>query len=114
MHAALFAVGDCYGATGVAGEEIRRVRESIRDVLTGIVDCDLTETTELFSVSRAIAYALTFMILPRKNNEVDLAEELLRKLRNHPDDVTRDLSKWALENRIDEDGQVLPLVQAKI
>lgn len=114
MHAALFAVGDCYGATGVAGEEIRRVRESIRDVLTGIVDRDLTETTELFTVSRAIAYALTFMILPRKNNEVDLAEELLRKLRNHPDDVTRDLSKWALENRIDADGQVLPLVQAKI
>jgi hypothetical protein len=114
MHAALFAVGDCYGATGVAEEEIRRVRESIRDVLTGIVDSDLTATAELFSVSRATAYALTFMILPRKNKEVDLAEELLRKLRSHPDDVTRELSKWALENRVDEGGQVLPLVQAKI
>ncbi|HUC25631.1 MAG TPA: hypothetical protein VMA73_23240 [Streptosporangiaceae bacterium] len=114
MHAALFAVGDCYGATGVAEEEVRRVREGIRNVLTGIIDRKLTVTSPLFSVSRAAAYALTFMVLPRKNKEMDLAEELLQKLLSHPDEVTRELSKWGLENRLGENGQVLPLVLAKI
>jgi hypothetical protein len=114
MHAALFAVGDCYGATGVAEEEVRRMRESIRDVLIGIVNSNLTVSSSLFSISRATAYTLTFMILPRRSKEEDLAEELLKKLRNHPDEVTRELSKWALENRLDENGLVLPLTRAKI
>jgi hypothetical protein len=64
-------------------------------------------------VSRAVAYLLTFMVLPRENNKVDLAEVLLDKLRKHPDTVTQELSEWALKNRLGEDGQVLPLILAK-
>jgi hypothetical protein len=114
MHAALFAVGDCYGATGVAEEEVRRMREGIRGVLCGIVNSGLTAAPSLFSVSRATAYLLTFTVLPRKDNEVDLAERLLNKLLGHPDEVTRELSEWGLENRLDVNGRVLPLVRAKV
>jgi len=54
------------------------------------------------------------MILPRDNHGEDLAEILLRELRNHPDGATRDLSRWALENRINETGTIGPLVHARI
>lgn len=113
MHAALFAVGDCYGAADVAQDEVRRVRSSIQEVLIGLVDGELTLNPALFAVSRAAAYLLTFMVLPRENDKVDLAEELLDKLRKHPDSVTQELSEWALKNRLGEGGQVLPLVMAK-
>jgi hypothetical protein len=113
MHAVLFAIGDCYGATGVEQDEISRVRNSIEEVLTGLVDGKLTFNPALFAVSRAVAYLLTFMVLPRESNKVDLAEELLDKLRKHPDNVTQELSEWALKNRLGEDGQVLPLIMAK-
>jgi hypothetical protein len=113
MHAVLFAIGDCYGATGVAHDEVRRVRDSIQDVLTGLVDGKLTFEPALFAVSRAAAYLLTFMILPRENNKVDLAEELLEKLRKHPDSVTQELSEWALKNRLGGNGEVPPLTMAK-
>ena len=114
MHAALFAVGDCFGATGVAEEDVRRIRERIRDVLIGLVNGQLVNRDDLFSVSRAISYLLTFMALPRKGKEIDLAEELLTKLREHPDETTRELSKWALENRIGQNGAVRPLIHARI
>lgn len=114
MHSALFAVGDCFGAAGVAEEDIRHTRDSIQDVLTGIVDGQLTIREPLFPVSRACAYLLTFMILPRSNGNEDLAEALLKELCRHPDRTTRELSGWALKNRIDEAGVVKPLVHARL
>lgn len=114
LHAALFAVGDCFGASDVAEQDMRRMREDIRDVLTGLVGSQLINDKEFFSVSRATAYLLTFMVLPRQHNETDLAENLLIKLSEHPDETTRELSKWALKNRIAPDGSVRPLTSAKI
>jgi hypothetical protein len=115
MHTSLFAVGDSFGATGVAEEDARRIRESIREVLVGLIDEQLTTQDALFPVSRASAYLLTFMALPRKNDrQEDLAEILLKKLRNHPDETTRELSRWALDNRIDENGAIRPLTTARI
>ena len=113
MHSALFAVGDCFGAAGVPEEDVRRVRESIRDVLVGLVEGQLTAHETMFPVSRACAYLLTFMILPGINGK-DLAAELLEVLRGHPDETTRELSSWALNNRIDETGAVRPLVHARV
>lgn len=113
MHAVLFAIGDCYGVTGLGQDEVRRVRNSIQEVLTGLVDSKLTFNPALFAVSRAVAYLLTFMVLPRENNKIDLAEELLDKLRKHPDSVTQELSEWALDNRLGDDGQVLSLIMAR-
>ena len=58
---------------------------------------------------------LTFMALPRKNgSQEDLAEILLKKLRNHPDETTRELSRWALGNRIGETGTIRPLTKTRI
>ncbi|HTU08902.1 MAG TPA: hypothetical protein VMG13_25365 [Trebonia sp.] len=114
MHAALFAVGDCFGGSDVAERDVRRAREDICDVLTGLVGSQLISEKEYFSVSRATAYLLTFMVLPRQGNETDLAENLLTALSEHPDETTRELSKWALRNRIAADGSILPLTSAKI
>ncbi|MGE5132458.1 MAG: hypothetical protein ACM32E_06040 [Gemmatimonadota bacterium] len=114
MHSALFAVGDCFGAAGVPEEDVRRTRDGIQDVLTGIAAGQLTTREPLFSVSRACAYLLTFMVLPRINGSEDLAEVLLRELSRHPDRTTRELSGWALANRIGEAGAVKPLVHARL
>jgi hypothetical protein len=113
MHSALFAVGDCFGAAGVPVEDVRQVRNSIEDVLKGLVD-GVTLREPLFPVSRACAYLLTFMVLPRVSQREDLAETLLKELCKHPDRTTRELSGWALRNRIDETGAVKPLVHARV
>jgi len=114
MHSALFAVGDCFGAEGVPEEDVRHTRDSIQNVLAGIVNEQLTLREPLFPVSRACAYLLTFMILPRSNGSEDLAEVLLKELCRHPDPTTRELSGWALKNRIDDAGAVKPLVHARL
>jgi len=90
------------------------MRSSIREILENLVKGPQTYSANMFPVSRATAYLLTFMILPRDNHGEDLAEILLRELRNHPDGATRDLSRWALENRINETGTIGPLVHARI
>ena len=114
MHGALFAIGDCFGAAGVPEQDVRQMRKSIQDVLHDVIDGQLTTQQSMFPVSRASAYVLTFMILPRGSHDEDLAEGLLKKLRNHPDEATRELSRWGLDNRIDETGAVRPLVHAEI
>ena len=114
MHAALFAVGDCFGASGVTEQDMRLMRDDIREVLTGLVGSQLINKREFFSVSRATAYLLTFMVLPRQDNQPDLAENLLTALSEHTDESTRELSKWALKNRIAADGSIRPLISAKI
>jgi hypothetical protein len=113
MHAALFAVGDCFGATQASEENVRRMRESIRGILAKLISNRLTERDNLYPISRACAYLLAFMILPREGHAEDLAEKLLKELSKHPDKVTRHLSRWALQNRFDEDGGVRRLIHAR-
>jgi hypothetical protein len=114
MHSALFAIGDCYGASGLEESDMRRVRESVQEVLVSLILGQRTLQDALFPVSRACAYLLTFLILPRNNQREDLAQELLKELCKHPDKTTRDLSAWALINRIDDKGAVKPLVHARV
>jgi hypothetical protein len=114
MHSALFAVGDCFGATGVPERDMRQMRRSIQQVLDNLVMGHRTTDEEMFSLSRASAYLLTFMVLPTTSDGEDQAVVLLRELRDHPDPTTQELSRWALENRIDETGAVRPLVHASI
>lgn len=114
MHSALFAVGDCFGAAGVPQQDVRQMRRSIQEVLHSLVNGGLTNDASMFPVSRACAYLLAFTVLPRGDRGEDLAEVLLRGLRNHPDETTQELSRWALENRIGANGSVRPLVHAEI
>jgi uncharacterized protein (DUF58 family) len=105
MHAALFAVGDCFG---VAGAEVRA--RSARDRLQPILE-DLASTTEdpratiLRRPARAAAYLLTVTAQPRVGGKKDLSEELLEKLTRHADPVTARLSQWALSFRFGPDGE---------
>jgi len=114
MHAALFAVGDCFGATEVNEEDVRRMREGIREVLTELVSSGDITRSDLYPVSRACVYLLTFMILPREGQTEDLAEMLLKELSRHPDNITRQLSSWALKNRLNESGEVRRLVHSRV
>ena len=114
MATALFAVGDCFGAAGVPERDVRQMRNNIREILESLTKEPMTENDNMFPVSRATAYLLTFMILPRAGRDEDLAEVLLKELRSHRDGTTRELSRWALKNRIDETGTVKPLVHAEI
>jgi hypothetical protein len=114
MHSALFAVGDCFGAAGVPEQDVWQMRRSIQEVLEDLINGQLTTNQSMFPVSRASAYLLTFMILPRGKRDEDLAEVLLRELSNHPDGTTQELSRWALAHRIDGNGAVRPLVHAEV
>lgn len=114
MHCALFAIADCFGASGVPEEDVRRIRENLRELLVELVDGELATEKDLFPVSRATAYLLTFMLLPRQDQREDLAERLLKKLREHPDEPTRRLSNWALKNHIDENGKLRRRMSARI
>jgi hypothetical protein len=114
MHAVLFAVGDCFGAAEVDEEDVRRMREGVLGVLTKLISSEITRRrSELFQVSRACAYLLAFMILPRKGLAEDPAETLLKELSQHEDKTTRQLSRWALKNRLNENGEVRRLVHAR-
>jgi hypothetical protein len=114
MHAALFAIGDCYGATSVETEDARRVLLEIREVLVGLVDENLTTSESLFPVSRACAYLLTFVDLSNSDNGETTSINLLEALKQHPDETTRELSKWALSNRLSQGGSIQPIVRARI
>jgi hypothetical protein len=114
MATALFAVGDCFGAAGVPERDVRQMRDSICEILENLTKEPITENDNMSPVSRATAYLLTFMILPRDGRDEDLAEVLLKELSRHWDGTTRDLSRWALKNRIDETGTVKPLVHGEI
>jgi hypothetical protein len=114
MHTTLFAIGDCFGAVNVGQQDVYEVRENIREALCDLVDNKRTNNNKLYPVARAVAYVLAFTAQPRRGQDKDMSEVLLRKLLDHPDATTRTLSKWALEHRIDQrTGDILPLVHAK-
>jgi hypothetical protein len=62
--------------------------------------------------TRAASYLLTVCAQPREGENKDLSEELLERLRHYPDEVTQNLSKWALSFRFTHDGKVRPLLAA--
>ena len=117
MHAALFAVGDCFG---VESREAQAPARTARDSLEGILR-DLitrTEPEELHPAARAAAYMLTFTAQTKEkksDDDRDLSEELLMQLREHPDPLTGRLAEWALSFRFTDRGrerQVRPLLEA--
>jgi hypothetical protein len=112
-HAALFAVGDCYGAKGARNEEAAAVRDDLRSVLNELIESRLTNDRSMWSVARAIAYLTTFTAQPRTSpGEVDFSEQVLTRLREHPDEVTRKFSRWALGFRFGPHGEIRPLLHA--
>jgi hypothetical protein len=113
VHTALFAVGDCFGTAG-AEDAAGRQREALAPLLEDLVSRQLSDgsRTDLYPVARAAAYLLIFTAQPRTGTDRDLSERLLRVLSEHPDSVTAEFSKWALNFRFAPDGHIRPLLAA--
>jgi hypothetical protein len=119
MHAALFAVGDCFGGEDQAARtHAQAARESLGAILRGLTTC--TNPEKLHPAARAAAYMLTFTAQPREKHhdgDRDLSEELLMQLRKHEDPLTRRMAEWALSFRFADRGdnkerRVRPLLEA--
>ncbi|HEY3872771.1 MAG TPA: hypothetical protein VGM10_30720 [Actinocrinis sp.] len=113
LHAALFAVGDCFGPRG-AEAAAREVRAPLSGMLEQLVTEKQTDHSCMWPVARATAYLLTVTAQPRRagQSKPDLAQRLLTELENHPDEsVTGRLSTWA-KFRFAENGSIVPLLDA--
>jgi hypothetical protein len=111
LHAALFAVGDCFGVPG-AEAQANTVREALRDVLSELAKPGLPQALVLRRPARAAAYLLTATAQASLDSRSDLSRELLEQLRQHPDQVTSRFSDWALRFRFAPDGSVRPFMAA--
>jgi hypothetical protein len=109
LHATLFAIGDCFGVAGVE-DRARAARERVRPVLEGLANARSPRARILRRPTRAAAYLLTVTAQPVSGGGKDLSRELLEKLSEHPDPVTKRFSDWALAFRFDDDGAVRPLL----
>lgn len=111
LHAALFAIGDCFGTSGEEGRA-RSTRERLRPVLTELANMEGDRALVLRRASRAAAYLLIVTAQPRIGEEKDLSQELLEDLAHSEDPVTAKLSSWALSFRFAPDGAVRPFLAA--
>jgi hypothetical protein len=112
LHAAIFAIGDAFGALG-GEKQARAVRDELEPVLTSLVEDGRLHQPGMHQVARAIVYTLTFTAQHRTGAEQeDLAQRLLKLLATHPDDVTARFSAWALRFRFGPEGEIRPILFA--
>lgn len=111
VHAALFAIADCFGVPGVE-DRATSARERLRPVLTELSDASNAHAMGLRRAARAATYFLIVTAQPRAGDEPDLAQILLAKLQDHPDEVTARLARWALSFRFAPDGKIRSLLDA--
>jgi hypothetical protein len=109
LHSSLFAVADCF-ATATGGERGRDARALLRPVLASLAETEGDQALILRRPARAAAYLLAVTAQPQVNNRKDLSQQLLEKLADHPDPVTRRLSSWILSFRFAEDGSIRTLL----
>jgi hypothetical protein len=108
--------------TGCAARLVPRTRTApscprwrpgaLRGILTDLANLDGDRARILCRATRAAAYLLTFTAQPRRGQDKDLSEILLERLAGHPDEVTAQLSRWALDFRFAPDGTIRPLLDA--
>jgi hypothetical protein len=108
MHAALFAVGDCFGSAEVE-ERAGQARDSLRPILQRLADARGDRTWVLRHAARAAAYLLA---VTAQHDRKDFSQEMLHKLAGYPDRATSDFSNWVLNFRFTPDGKVRPLIAA--
>jgi hypothetical protein len=98
-HAALFALGDCFGVLE-AEQAANRVRDRIDHSMHGLVSA--CTDPRAFRIPRAATYLLAVTARPQDRSTLD-------SLDSHPDPVTQRVARWALDVRFDEDGNVRPI-----
>jgi len=107
-------VGGCT-MTSVAVMVVLSVVPSTRTgtpLVTALIEATGDRAMIMRRAARAAAYLLTVTAQPQESGKPDLSQELLEKLRDHPDEVTARLSRWALSFRFGPDGSVRPLLDA--
>jgi hypothetical protein len=110
LQVSIFAVGDCFGVDGTQGRS-REVRTRLHEILATLAQPEMPRARILRRPTRSAAYLLTVTAQPSDDGD-DLSLELLRRLRHHPDPVTKRFSEWALSFRFTPDGGVRPLLAA--
>ncbi|MFJ5543794.1 hypothetical protein [Micromonospora chalcea] len=90
MHAALFAIGDCFGADG-ADVQAARVRAALDRDLADLFQKSRRDPS-LYRVGRAAAYLIA--VTTRRSD--DSSRSMLEGMVDHPDPVTGQLASWAL------------------
>ncbi|MET0424100.1 MAG: hypothetical protein ABW046_09510 [Actinoplanes sp.] len=92
MHAALFAVGDCFGMpdAGRAGDRIRRQLDATLMEITTALENDPEQ------VLRPVGRALAYLLSTTSHAQGERAREMLMRLNRLPDTATRDMTEWGL------------------
>ncbi|MFD4636860.1 hypothetical protein ACFWN2_06065 [Lentzea sp. NPDC058436] len=103
LHAAMFAIGDCFGAPGAERQAIA-LRQAIDPVLP-----ELFELTGHGEKTYMAARAAAYMLMVTAHAEPENTRRLLAMLERHPDRATKRLSSWALEHRFTSSGRTRPL-----
>jgi hypothetical protein len=108
MHAALFAIGDCFGAAGAedGARRLRRPAPGIDDILDDLLKIS-SKTETLYRVGRAAAYVVAVTAQTGDNSRTLLS----RTLAEHHDEGTTRLCEWALK-RFTKDGVTRPIHEA--
>jgi hypothetical protein len=111
LQTAVFTLGDIFGVTGVEDQNTLEragvMRTQIGASLRELVEGNLIRDPRFHTVARAAAYLLTFTAMP---GATDLSRDLLAKMSDHPDAMTKRFSQWALGFRWAADHSVRPLL----
>ncbi|WP_146772013.1 hypothetical protein [Lentzea atacamensis] len=103
MHAALFAVGDCYGTVG-SEADARRLRRHLDPMLRELLELSSTNES-LTRIGRAAAYTVA---VTARDDDKSSREMLQHAVNDHQDEATARLCGWAL-GRFNDDGTVIPI-----
>lgn len=104
MHAALFAVGDCFGSVGT--ESIgQRVRARIDALLGRLQTLSREGGEDFFPIARAATYVLVAM--PRAG-DASTRSLLLELSQSHEDEAVRRLAAWG-QGRFDKNLNIKPV-----
>jgi hypothetical protein len=105
LHAAIFAIGDCFGDPA-AKNEAEAVRATIDDLLTSLIaEVKNDDAGHLTSIGRAIAY----LVGSTAHVNVGSSRRLLTELAGMRDKMTSTLGAWGLQRLGDSDTDpVLP------
>jgi hypothetical protein len=95
MQACLFAISDCFGVPGYEDRAISAPKTP-SPILTQLASADSDRARILRRVLGHLRTCRSSPPSPLNGGKPDLSEELLEKLKGHPDPATTRLSEWAL------------------
>ena len=104
LHAAVFAIGDCFGDPA-ASDEAEAVRATVDDLLNTLITAVKNDREgHLISIGRAVAY----LVGSTAHVNVGSSVRLLTELVEVDDKMTSALGAWGLQRLGDTEGPVLP------